>query len=275
MDPGGASPVRLRRRIPRARGDGPRPVRPNVWRKSDSPRSRGWTLQVLQVHVRRAGFPALAGMDLPQVGRYRVLRRIPRARGDGPQRKRGTVRKSVDSPRSRGWTETEAAEKEYAKGFPALAGMDPWSRAMASVFDRIPRARGDGPSVSTAGGRRGGDSPRSRGWTVRGACSPATSTGFPALAGMDPNIGSFGLFGPRIPRARGDGPIAAAASGTGAKDSPRSRGWTLGAEDLLGDGDGFPALAGMDPARRSHRPPPAGIPRARGDGPRRGVDRWG
>ena len=52
-----------------------------------------------------------------------------------------------------------------------------------------------------------------------------------------------------------------------AGDSPHTRGWTLPGPPTVARGLGFPAHAGMDPGLRCHGPPPAGIPRTRGDGP--------
>ena len=111
------------------------------------------------------------------------------------------------------------------------------------------------------------DSPRSRGWTQAPISLSPRGAGFPALAGMDPSskVTEHGLIG--IPRARGDGPRSRNIASRSGEDSPRSRGWTVGARRLGGGGGGFPALAGMDPRRRVPRARPSGIPRARGDGP--------
>ena len=54
----------------------------------------------------------------------------------------------------------------------------------------------------------------------------------------------------------------------GGAASPRSRGWTLHPQPPPGGAQGFPALAGMDPALTAAMPSWHGLPRARGDGPR-------
>ena len=78
--------VRPRRRLPRTRGDGPEAYHARDVSLPASPHTRGWTRARSARHVRRAGFPAHAGMD-PGVRRD-VGRRggLPRTRGDGPLR---------------------------------------------------------------------------------------------------------------------------------------------------------------------------------------------
>ena len=90
--------------IPRARGDGPCSDRSRPHVTADSPRSRGWTCCGPSEASRRRGFPALAGMDLVEILHGLMAPWIPRARGDGPPRRRGRHNPIGDSPRSRGWT---------------------------------------------------------------------------------------------------------------------------------------------------------------------------
>ena len=94
----------------------------------------------------------------------------------------------------------------------------------------------------------GGDSPRSRGWTVDGAVAAERPPGFPALAGMDLRVVPQREEHMRIPRARGDGPILLIRTTSSMADSPRSRGWTLSHPPRSRPVFGFPALAGMDPS---------------------------
>ena len=63
MDPVGDVSRDRWRRIPRARGDGPRLMTLRHWCETDSPRSRGWTRPSGPAPLRPLGFPALAGMD--------------------------------------------------------------------------------------------------------------------------------------------------------------------------------------------------------------------
>ena len=91
-------------------------------------------------------------------------------------------------------------------------------------------------------------------------------SGFPAHAGMDPRVGQLTMLSTRIPRTRGDGPVAWIRLPQPDSDSPHTRGWTRGDPAHRG-GDGFPAHAGMDPGLPASRLTRAGIPRTRGDGP--------
>ena len=111
------------------------------------------------------------------------------------------------------------------------------------------------------------DSPRSRGWTRDAVDARHPVAGFPALAGMDPKKSGSRWVRRRIPRARGDGPACDAGHDRLPRDSPRSRGWTRAVGSVGDAGDGFPALAGMDPQRGQDSYNRLGIPRARGDGP--------
>ena len=72
----------------------------------------------------------------------------------------------------------------------------------------------------------------------------------------------------RLPRTRGDGPAELARPSAADSASPHTRGWTRSRSPGDLRNQGFPAHAGMDPARRTTRTEPVGLPRTRGDGPR-------
>ena len=253
--------------LPRARGDGPDRVHRDAGGREASPRSRGWTqLAQEQGHALR-GFPALAGMDPGALPRTMASAGLPRARGDGPRSTTKRVISGMASPRSRGWTPAGSPRWTPRSGFPALAGMDREDPPDGLILERLPRARGDGPSERGTYSLGSGASPRSRGWTRNFEAHLLSCLGFPALAGMDPRRATSTAGRPRLPRARGDGPVEVMfpLAVTGA--SPRSRGWTPfepRPADVL---SGFPALAGMDPSRPRRSTRPLGLPRARGDGP--------
>ena len=84
MDPDGRQCAYIAEGIPRARGDGPGQEQLRGLTKTDSPRSRGWTLGFRFLRGLGFGFPALAGMD--------------------PRHRAGSRVDGRDSPRSRGWT---------------------------------------------------------------------------------------------------------------------------------------------------------------------------
>ena len=171
------------------------------------------------------------------------------------------------SPRSRGWTPESPPRCDDPDGFPALAGMDPPPAPSRTTSWRLPRARGDGPRLNSEAVATIMASPRSRGWTLHLQSAALDLRGFPALAGMDPVSTGGAPAGARLPRARGDGPNQARWRHYWIVASPRSRGWTRDTHYSGCLGVGFPALAGMDPARPGGRYAAAWLPRARGDGP--------
>ena len=256
--------------LPRARGDGPHTPSGSVSMPVASPRPRGWTLADTSDRRGCIGFPAPAGMDHAGCRRSDRRVRLPRARGDGPWEATGCYQNTAASPRPRGWTALPLRPASHVAGFPAPAGMDPWRRERSAGEIGLPRARGDGPFVSPTPNAADMASPRPRGWTAHRHRAAELLDGFPAPAGMDPEGRWCGCGRPWLPRARGDGPAFAQGDRLDGTASPRPRGWTLDVHPLGHDGRGFPAPAGMDPRPgRSSRPRPW-LPRARGDGPRRG-----
>ena len=186
MDPPAAVVGGPRCGLPRARGDGPGRRRREALPRRASPRSRGWTRRARRAGGSLEGFPALAGMDLRAGSGSRDSARLPRARGDGPQRYGIIVRDARASPRSRGWTSSIRAVACQHRGFPALAGMDPSGPSRSGRAAGLPRARGDGPGTILRHDDPAWASPRSRGWTHRLVPDIRLRRGFPALAGMDP-----------------------------------------------------------------------------------------
>ena len=69
------------------------------------------------------------------------------------------------SPPTRGWTAKKKAKQAGKAGFPAHAGMDPYSAASSAVAAGFPRPRGDGPITYRFSGWRVRVSPPTRGWT--------------------------------------------------------------------------------------------------------------
>ena len=253
--------------LPRARGDGPATSAAASQVTAASPRSRGWTRSLVHATRLLDGFPALAGMDPPRPRPAALFRRLPRARGDGPEYGIRPLEARAASPRSRGWTLVGLLRLLLGRGFPALAGMDPADEVSAGTWPGLPRARGDGPVDDDAGDGCTEASPRSRGWTRLGGEEVVECQGFPALAGMDPSQPSAVNVSSGLPRARGDGPCPLRRSRQPGAASPRSRGWTSESAPHQQSLGGFPALAGMDPDSPRCRVPRCRLPRARGDGP--------
>ena len=152
-------------------------------------------------------------------------------------------------------------------GFPARAGMDLGVHRHSAGSQRIPRTRGDGPPDCPTRRRHQPDSPHARGWTLGHAGGHPAWEGFPARAGMDRGRRGHRRAGRRIPRTRGDGPLVDLAARRLLADSPHARGWTSRPLRPGRAHCGFPARAGMDPARAPCSPTWRRIPRTRGDGP--------
>ena len=198
---------RGRRRFPRPRGDGPAIMVAYAIYAAVSPPTRGWTPPYAQHRLIERGFPAHAGMDLPERSSHSDPRGFPRPRGDGPLWHGKIAPRIRVSPPTRGWTAVLWPPRPCLRGFPAHAGMD-LSVASASVMTAwFPRPRGDGPVDAPVKVSPPTVSPPTRGWTAWKADRSATEDGFPAHAGMDPRRGRQALGGSRFPRPRGDGPL--------------------------------------------------------------------
>ena len=220
------------------------------------------------------GFPAHAGMDPRPSRRCPSAERLPRTRGDGPRSSARSPYRLAASPHTRGWTPLRDQAGGGVPGFPAHAGMDLGKDLAREPGRGLPRTRGDGPSSPAARFDTRRASPHTRGWTRAAPGSPAAHAGFPAHAGMDPAPCCGRGRRVRLPRTRGDGPVASRRLGGRSWASPHTRGWTLLSGAAAAGGDGFPAHAGMDLLRHRTAGMTTGLPRTRGDGPDCGVI-WG
>ena len=175
--------------LPRTRGDGPVGSSCPRWNRRASPHTRGWTRIRHRGRRAGAGFPAHAGMDHVEDGQALAGERLPRTRGDGPYAVTSMVEKSMASPHTRGWTGHSQDRHLSVHGFPAHAGMDPCSPSSRPRCTRLPRTRGDGPSASHPMIGYHVASPHTRGWTPDRRRDRGRDAGFPAHAGMDPQMG--------------------------------------------------------------------------------------
>ncbi len=233
------------------RGDGPATTLWALMPIGCSPHARGWTEIADMAGATAAG--------------------VPRMRGDGPVGLILTDGLSECSPHARGWTAYHIGYFHEPSVFPACAGMDRSSARCSQRCARVPRMRGDGPSVRAF--RRAGwrCSPHARGWTVfEGAVIDGCQV-FPACAGMDRGRSRRTLNSRRVPRMRGDGPTQELHRQQLGTCSPHARGWTVTTHDSLGPKLVFPACAGMDRATSAPECGRRGVPRMRGDGPATGA----
>ena len=172
------------------------------------PRSRGSAHGAPHARSLLDVSPALAGIGpRPVSGRPRS-RSLPRARGDRPRAKAERLLADVSPPRSRGSARRRPAPAARLPVSPALAGIGPPTPACGMGEPGLPRARGDRPVPALLAVARTMSPPRSRGSAPHDREGRARGTVSPALAGIGRSRPrGRGLRG-RLPRARGDRPIA-------------------------------------------------------------------
>ena len=173
----------------------------------------------------------------------------------------------VRSPPARGWTDLRPLLPDEDRAFPARAGMDRSRGARRRRSGRVPRPRGDGPFYGHVLEDIFRRSPPARGWTVQTLRDTETGTAFPARAGMDRRLLPDRNRSHRVPRPRGDGPLASGNRPGPIVRSPPARGWTDSIDRRSPHRAAFPARAGMDRWRWSTGRWSPSVPRPRGDGP--------
>ncbi len=114
-------------RLPRARGDRPGPGNIGGIVCEAPPRTRGSTLVEDNTAAAEHGSPAHAGIDLSRSRPGQRHRRLPRARGDRPERVDTDCWLCKAPPRTRGSTRTYGRKATPEMGSPAHAGIDPSS----------------------------------------------------------------------------------------------------------------------------------------------------
>jgi len=192
---------------------------------------------------------------------------LPRARGDGPTDASWGSTPGRSPPRARGWSLRAAHEAVGVDVSPARAGMVPPPPRPPVRRRCLPRARGDGPAGYLRIRMATASPPRARGWSRAEHRPEERLDVSPARAGMVPPHRAGRHHRPRLPRARGDGPIGTGVSPETARSPPRARGWSL---HRRAEGQArrvSPARAGMVPSTPRHAGQRTGLPRARGDGP--------
>ena len=267
MDRAHFAPRGLRPRLPRTRGDGPEVEADLAGGEGASPHTRGWTVFVSGAGGGRMGFPAHAGMDPSQQFDRNARKGLPRTRGDGPQAVRIRPPPLPASPHTRGWTLPAPQADISAAGFPAHAGMDRLAVPLRGASGGLPRTRGDGPNSRRTPPSPNSASPHTRGWTPSTPGGAGSAPGFPAHAGMDPQIPVRASGATGLPRTRGDGPRTLPPAMRTVMASPHTRGWTCSEIAVPRSPYGFPAHAGMDPPAPAASRRRLRLPRTRGDGP--------
>ena len=150
--------------------------------KEAPPHTRGSTHRASGRAVRHAGSPAHAGIDPEYASASARARRLPRTRGDRPGIDSADVTAPKAPPHTRGSTLHGRRAAHEARGSPAHAGIDPTPVRRRSTVARLPRTRGDRPTLEEALIRGRSAPPHTRGSThlrgrtLRGAkCSCRTT----------------------------------------------------------------------------------------------------
>ena len=90
-------------------------------------------------------YPACAGIDPVLLGQPRQIFRLPRMRGDRPQRPDHSLILCQFTPHARGSTSDKCFAVLRGQVYPACAGIDLSLPPMIAVRTRLPRMRGDRP----------------------------------------------------------------------------------------------------------------------------------
>ena len=207
--------------------------------------------------------------------RWAGRRRVPRPRGDGPLIDKQRRDRVARSPPARGWPGFSIAIRASVTAFPARAGMARRSVLWGTSSYSVPRPRGDGPLIDVPVYRYLLRSPPARGWPVFSGSGEVAVQAFPARAGMARRAKSASATTPRVPRPRGDGPLAITRLQAPGRRSPPARGWPAGAAGDPPAADAFPARAGMARAGPYVEFLAERVPRPRGDGPKGVLKRLG
>ena len=205
---------------------------------------------------------------VPRRGSGRRSRpRLPRTRGDGPDTNPKTVAAFRAPPHTRGWSLAKYVPNDPFPGSPAHAGMVPGACTTPRARRRLPRTRGDGPRFGGGLMSTLAAPPHTRGWSLRAGEREREVEGSPAHAGMVLTMRCPCRTPCRLPRTRGDGPVAATGRMGNIEAPPHTRGWSPPMCGSRGHRAGSPAHAGMVPGRSGTPPAGSGLPRTRGDGP--------
>ncbi len=174
-------------RLPRTRGDRPSEQKPLYCSQAAAPHTRGSTQERGTIQGIVFGCPAHAGIDPCSKAKRAGKWRLPRTRGDRPSSSFSACPKVSAAPHTRGSTHDRLRHIRRAGGCPAHAGIDPVIPACSSrtagcpahagidpslahyrqYRERLPRTRGDRPTLAIAKKQGGTAAPHTRGSTPR------------------------------------------------------------------------------------------------------------
>ena len=129
--------------------------------------------------------------------------------------------------------------------------------------------RGDRPLRDVPKRKPNRFTPHARGSTKKTKKEEAKCLVYPACAGIDPRKEGPGRYVVCLPRMRGDRPPKGFLPSCLSKFTPHARGSTSGLLQVCPIGWVYPACAGIDRNPSFYLSPSLGLPRMRGDRPRR------
>ena len=213
--------------------------------------------------------PTHVGMVRPCSGPSRPRERAPHARGDGPEYTATYAPPALCSPRTWGWSEQRAGGGGGPGVLPTHVGMVRVGRCSQRHQAGAPHARGDGPPSHSRTTRNSACSPRTWGWSARGAALTCPDEVLPTHVGMVRPPAAAVLRGRCAPHARGDGPPSAKPRVEDARCSPRTWGWSVVQRHGEPRVAVLPTHVGMVRRSAAGSRTTCCAPHARGDGPSR------
>ena len=216
-----------------------------------SPRVRGSLGPQRALEERRGSIPACAGEPRPGARGRGTPRVHPRVCGGARVYTVPVAMALGPSPRVRGSQGQRHRSASALGSIPACAGEPERGRVHAPDREVHPRVCGGAREHAVFLGAMAGPRPE----------------GSPAHAGMDPRGGDAPVPRGRLPRSRGDGPIAGETRRQSCRAPPHTRGWTGNRRREARRRTGSPAHAGMDLALDVWCRVAVRLPRTRGDGP--------
>ena len=113
--------------------------------KRATPHARGSTPPFERYAIFPSGYPACAGIDPRSQSQFQRYLRLPRMRGDRPNRTSGNALLIEATPHARGSTFTVTEKIVKINGYPACAGIDRRISTTSVSPSGLPRMRGDRP----------------------------------------------------------------------------------------------------------------------------------
>ena len=172
-------------------------------------------------------------------------------------------------------TELSANKKPCSTSvYPACAGLDRRLAGRLADTYSLPRMRGDRPLISILYSRCAMFTPHARGSTYHSYNKHPDPEVYPACAGIDPLPFQVPLELPRLPRMRGDRPLAIRASWSILRFTPHARGSTAYEASQKQEKKVYPACAGIDQNNSLFLAFFRSLPRMRGDRPSLAILLW-